>query len=239
MKSLVLLVSLAGVVAAAPVTVLNSSFESAMLPLNGGSGPFSQLIPGSPFGTGGTLDSWTASFDTSNAQTGAFAPSPGGINWTTAWWGGENVGYMIAFQPATISLSQTLAATLLSSTNYTLTVDIGRRSLGSAQFSYSIGLLAGSTLLGSASTLDLLRDSYGTDTFTYSSPVRNPLAGQALTIVLTSHNTTASPASWSEAFFDNVRLEARAATAPAPEPGTLAMVSAAAFAALMRLRKKR
>ena len=217
---------------ATPLFVANPSFETATLTLNAGNGPFSQLIAGSPFGVGGTLNSWAASSTTSNAQAGAFAPTSGGINWTTKWWDANNVGYVIAFQPGTVSLSQTLTDTLLSNTSYTLTVDIGRRILA-ANFNYAIQVFAGTTLLASASNLSLANNSSGTDFATYFSPVGNPLAGNALKIVLL---TNAGSAGTTEAFFDNVRLDAASATVP--EPGTLAMLSAGLAAILATCRRR-
>jgi hypothetical protein len=193
---------------ATPITVPNYSFESATLPL-AGNGTFNQLIAGSTiFTSGGTLDSWVASSTTINAAAGAFSPSPGGNNWTSTWWQGNNIGYLQLSSPGSASLSDALSATLDDSTTYTLTVDIGSRSF-TPVFNYAIELWAGSTLLESASNLSLAPDTSGTDHLTYSSGSSNPLAGQNLGIELVSTYS----GGFTEAFFDNVRLDASSSSA--------------------------
>lgn len=229
---LVLLFSCAVLSIAAPITVGNPSFEIAIMPQNAGNGPFSQVIVGGP-AQGGTLDAWTASSTTTNAQAGAFSPNMGGNNWTAKWWGGNNIGYLIAFQTGTLSLSQTLSTVLDSNADYTLTVDVGRRQF-TPIFDYKIQLFAGTTLLASASNLALAKNSSGADSATYSSPMGNPLAGQALKIVLTTTSTSA----FTEAFFDNVRLDAVKITNPVPEPAGMTMLATGAAFILVR-RKRR
>lgn len=157
----------------------------------------------------------------------------GGNNWTAKWWGGNNIGYLIAFQTGTLSLSQTLSTVLDSNADYTLTVDVGRRQF-TPIFDYKIQLFAGTTLLASASNLALAKNSSGADSATYSSPMGNPLAGQALKIVLTTTSTSA----FTEAFFDNVRLDAVKITNPVPEPAGMTMLATGAAFILVR-RKRR
>ena len=225
---------------AVPITVLNPSFESAILPINGGNGPFSQLIASPAFGTvGGTLTSWIASSTDNNANAGGFDPSPGGSNWTTKWWDGNNIGYVQGFFAGTgtqvVSLSQTLSATLLAGTVYTLTVDVGRRSAAPAS-NYSIQLFAGANLLATANNLFALPpNSFGTDSATYSSPAGDPLAGQALRIVLSTNNVLGG---FHESFFDNVRLDAVPPAGTAPEPGTAILLPAGFLAYLWRRSKR-
>src|SRR4051812_15354744 len=86
------------VVRAASVTIPNASFETATLPTNGGNGPYSNVIVGSTLvSPTGTLGNWTASSTTTNAAAGGFAPTLGGINWSTKWWSGSNIGYLQVF----------------------------------------------------------------------------------------------------------------------------------------------
>ena len=203
-----------------PVGVPNFSFETATEPLNGGNGPFNQLIPNSTiFAQGGTLGSWTASSTTNGAAAGSFSPSPGGVNWTSKWWDGSNIGYLQIDAPGSVSLSDVLSATLANNTNYALTVDIGRRAF-TPNFNYAIELFAGTTLLDSASNLALIPNSSGTDSFIYSSGAANPLTGQTLSVVLVTKDNSSA---FTEAFFDNVRLDA-AHVGAVPEPSYLTLL---------------
>src|SRR5437763_28850 len=184
------------VVRTAPVTVSNPSFETATLPFNGGNGPYSNLIAGSTIAsTGGTLANWTASATTTAAAAGAYAPTIGGLNWTSKWWTGSNMVYMQVSSAGTATLSQTLSDTLLNNTSYTLTAKIGKRNF-SVNFNYSVQLWAGSTLLSSTGGLPLANNTFATERLVYNSGASNSAAGQSLTIVL----STTSTGSFHEAF---------------------------------------
>ena len=213
---------IAAVSYATPLSVPNYSFETASLTLDSGDGLFSEIIPWSTITKpGGTLGSWIYHFTTTGAAAGAFAPElPDSSNWATAWWSGSNVGYLLLDSPGSVSLTDQLSATLSNDTTYTLTVDIGRRAF-SPNFNYAIELLAGGHLLGSASNLALPHSTSGTsgtDTLTFISGAANPFAGQALTIALVS---TDSSSALTEAFFDNVRLDA--SPSQIPEPGAFGL----------------
>jgi hypothetical protein len=196
------------------VTIANASFETATLPLNGGNGAYSNLIAGSTLAaTAGTVANWTAAASTTNADAGGYVPASGGINWTSKWWSGSNIVFMQINSPGTVSLSQTLAATLQNNTTYTLAAKVGRR-IYTQRFDYSLQLWAGSTLLSSASNLALASNTSGTDQLLYYTGVNNPLAGQPLTIVLAS---TGIGGSFTEAFFDDVSLTtSNGSTIPIP-----------------------
>jgi hypothetical protein len=195
----------------ASITVQNASFETGTLPLNAGNGPFSQLIVGSTlYATSGACADWTTSSTTTNAAAGCFAPSAGGHNWSSQWWTGNNIGYLQLSGAGTVSLSQTLSATLQDNTTYSLSALVGRREF-TPSFNYAIQLWAGGTLLDSASDLALGSDSFASDSLTYFSGTSNP-TGQQLEIVLTSTYSGA----FTEAFFDDVSLSAEAAAAPEP-----------------------
>lgn len=208
---------LAAAASGTPLSVPNFSFETASLTLSSGDGPYSEIIPWSTISKpGGTLGSWIYHFTTTASATGAFAPDlPDSGNWATAWWSGSNVGYLELDSPGSVSLTDLLTATLSDDTTYTLTVDIGRRAF-TPNFNYAIELLAGGHLLGSASNLALPHSTSGTsgtDTLTFISGAANPFAGQALTIALVSTDTSSII---TEAFFDNVRLDASPSQIPEP-----------------------
>jgi hypothetical protein len=219
---------------AATINIPNSSFETATLSLSG-NGTFSQLIAGSTiFVQGGTLGNWTASSTTVNATAGAFNPSPGGNNWTTTWWDGNNFGYLQeSTLGTTASLSQTLADTLQDNTLYTLSALIGRRAF-TPNFNYSLELFAGSTLLASASNLALASNSSGTDSALYTSGASDPNFGQNLEIVLTSTGGSG----FTEAFFDKISLTSQS-TSAVPEPSMVTLGGLAMLALLFRQRSRR
>jgi hypothetical protein len=195
------------------IAVPNSSFEMAALPLSAGNGPFSNLIAGSTlYSTAGTCADWTASSTTNNAAAGCFAPSAGGNNWSSTWWTGNNIAYLQFEAAGTVSLSQTLSATLQDDTTYSLSALIGRREF-TPNFDYAIQLWAGGTLLDSVSDLTLAKNSFGSDSLTYFSGASNPLAGQQIEIVLSS---TSLNNAVTEAFFDDITLSATTR----PEPAT-------------------
>jgi hypothetical protein len=191
------------------INVANPSFETANLTLSG-NGSFSQLIAGSTiFAAGGTLANWTAASTTTNAACGAFDPSPGGVNWTSSWWAGSNIGYLPISSAGTVSLSQTVSTALQNNTTYTLSALVGRRTY-TPRFNYALQLWAGPTMLVSASNLALVSNRSGTDSVSYSSGSKNPQAGQPLVIVLSSVGTTGIQ---TEAFFDDIALSASGAIA--------------------------
>lgn len=204
--------------AAASITIANSSFETATLPLNSGNGNYNNVLVGSAFPVGGTLSNWTANSSTVSASVGAFAPTPGGNNWTSTWWGGSNIAILQVTSVGSATLSQVLGATLANNTTYTLSALIGRRQF-TPFFNYAIELWAGSTLLGSASNLSLAANSSGSDSLVYSSGAANALTGQALQVVLRSTNTGIA---FTEAFFDNVTLDGTGAATPEPATWMLA-----------------
>jgi hypothetical protein len=216
------------------ITVQNAGFESAILAQNG-NGTFSQLIPGSTiFASGGTLDNWVASSSTVGAAAGGFDPGSGNPNWTSTWWSGNNIGYL-QVTSGTVALSQTLAATLLNDSTYTLSALVGRR-LFTPALNYSIQLWAGSTMLASASNLALAINSSGSDSVTYASGSSNPLAGQTLSIVLRS---TYAGGQVTEAFFDNVSLDVVAPVSGVPEPATMGLVVLGIGAGIVRTARRR
>lgn len=187
------------------ITVQNPSFETASLAENIGTGPFSNLVPGSTvLPVGGSLANWTVTSTTVSAWAGAWDPF-GAPSSSSNWWSGTNVGYIGIVGPGTVALSQTLPATLQSNTTYTLSALVGG-SAGVDAFNYAIQLWAGQTLLGFSSKLTGTPNfASGMDSFAYSSGPNNPNAGQPLVIVLSANGKSQVTTT---ATFDNISLTA-------------------------------
>ncbi|MEP7353831.1 MAG: PEP-CTERM sorting domain-containing protein [Acidobacteriota bacterium] len=214
---------------AASLTILNAGFETANLSILGQpNGPFNQLLAGSTiFAASGTLANWTVASSSLDAAAGGFAPNTSGLNWTSQWWGGTNIGYLQAGTAGvTISLSQTLSDVLLNDSTYTFSALIGNRTFGNLE-DYHLDLFAGSTLLATTgNNVAAANNTSGMDSLIFNSGSNNPLAGQALTVRLRSvglgGSTFAVP---TEAFFDNVGLAVVPNSSTAPEPTTLSLIA--------------
>jgi hypothetical protein len=212
------------------VPVTNPSFESATLPFNTGNGPFSQVVPGSSiFSTGGTVDGWSVFTNSdASAATGAFDPNLSGTNWTSKWWDGNNVAYVQTNQQGNnVDLFQILGP-LANNTTYTLTVDVGRRGF-TPVFNYAIGLGPDTPppSLALANSLHLAPNSFGTDSVSFTTGPNAASTGKHLEIVL----ATVGGDGFTEAFFDNVRVDA---TPAVPEPRMAGLVLASCLGAGIR-----
>jgi uncharacterized protein (TIGR03437 family) len=144
----------------------------------------------------GNVPGWTASNTTS---IGLFQPGPNlfTVPMPTA------EGLTLA-QVSSGTLSQVLSATLQTSTLYTLQVDVGRRMDNLYPSPPpTVLLFAGNTQIASATGAQPPLGGWTTWTGTYQSSASDPLAGQALKIVL---GATAV-----QGDFDNVRLTASGA----------------------------
>jgi hypothetical protein len=202
------------------VSISNASFETATLAFTSGNGSYSNVISGSTIGSpGGTLANWTATTSTTAAAAGAFAPTSGGVNWTSTWWSGSNIGYLQVNAAGTVSISQTVAATLQTNTTYTLSAKVGRR-IYTPRFNYALQLWAGSTLLTSASNLALASNTSGSDQALYTTGANSPVSGQPLIIVLAS---TGIDGTTTEAFFDNISLTASTGAPGGGTPSTITL----------------
>jgi hypothetical protein len=170
------------------------------------------------------VDGWSvfSSSDTS-AAAGAFDPNLSGINWTSKWWDGNNVAYVQTSQQGNnVDLFQVLGP-LADNTKYTLTVDVGRRGF-TPVFNYVIGIGPNASGLALASNLHLAPNSFGTDSVSFTTGPHAASSGKSLEIDL----STVGGDGFTEAFFDNVRVDA---TAAVPEPGTLGLLLAGCLAA--------
>lgn len=182
---------------ASPLAIVNSSFESDVLPLN-------SITLGSIIG-------WTAP-----GTQGAWAPtalrfnlggSPGLVTNPATGINGSNVAFSTGG-----TISQTLASTLTATAGmvYTLSVDVGRR-FDIPDLNYSIALFAGATQL--ASIFDPVSPAPGTLSFAtlqYTSTGSEAVIGQNLSIQLI---TTAGAGA--QTVYDNVTLDVGA-----PEPAS-------------------
>jgi uncharacterized protein (TIGR03437 family) len=192
------------------ITIQNSSFEAATLPLFQFYGQFNNVIDHSVLNvTSGMLPAWQGFSTITNASAGALAPTEGGGNWTTTWFSGKNVGYLQIGSKGVVSMSQTLSAKLQNNTMYTLSVVVGHR-LATPRFNYSIQLWVGSTLLASSRPLVLPSDSFGRDSVSYATGPTHPLAGQPIRVVLAA---VGADGYLTEAFFDQISLTAKSVLA--------------------------
>jgi len=187
---------------AAPINIQNASFETH--------DPFTVVSP--------TFGAWNSTVIDWNAPggflAGQFTAVPAVLSPIAT--DGSVVVYIL-----NASISQILTAVVTPGVTYDLTVDVGR-AIGDPNSGFAIGLFAGGNLLARDNHPAPLGFGWITDSVTYTSPLGDPNAGQALQIVLTSFGT--------ETEFDNVRLDAESA----PEPGSLLLVSLGAAILLGR-----
>jgi hypothetical protein len=171
-----------------PVAIVNASFEAEVL----ADGEHAFAIPGWSFEAGDDV----GTFDPHAGAYPGEAPD------------GENVAFVGAgcFGCA---LQQTLSASLLPDTVYTLEVEVGRRSdiAGEPLFGALLGLAAGSTGVAVVEAPTPAPGTFETARLTYVSPSTGVIIGQPLTIQLAA--ATGPNVQFN---FDDVRLSA----APAP-----------------------
>lgn len=147
---------------------------------------------------------------------------------------GENIAELAGAS----SLTQTLSATLDVNTTYTLTAQVGDRTLLTFA-GYSVELLAGGTVI--ASSTDAFVPANGTfslATVTYTTGVADPHLGTTLGIRLRATDATFS--GLRRTYFDDVKLFADTPGTPNPVPapaGLVLVASAGGFLGLVRLRR--
>lgn len=162
-------------------------------------------------------NNWTV-FDPPGVFSGSFSPL------SNAW---DSIpdGIQVAFSNGG-TLTQTLAASIVPDTTYTLSVWVSQRwSAGS--FLPDIQLLGGSTAVitmnnsnpGGAAPTRLPDGTYTWEdwSMSWTSPTSGPIIGQTLSIVLGSHALVGTDATQTD--FDNVSLTAN------PEPGMFVLVA--------------
>ena len=148
------------------LTVQNASFEQT----GHSDGEWSQGIPG-----------WTIT-DSGSGEAGDYDPTSSETDLSTV--DGENVAYLYSGDSSGsgVSISQTLTDTYTAGNTYDLSVDIGDGSYGiGGDLSYQVNILAGSTVIGTAS--GTTGDIDGLLTVTVTSTLDDPsLNGAPLTI---------------------------------------------------------
>ncbi len=200
-------------------------YEAPGLDTSGGNGPDFYI---------GTL---TPQLNTETPEPGDFAFFPDGAA------EGNRVGIAFNFagRPNTgggleYGLSQTLGATLLANTQYTLQIDIGNiasgTSMDGSDFNlagfpgYRVDLLAGATVLASDNNTlagSIAEGTFALSTVIFTTGAAHTNLGQNLGIRLVNLNVTdpSAPGADLEVDFDNVRLDATAV----PEPSAAALIS--------------
>ena len=173
------LVATGTTVLADPVEVINPSFESPVLK------PGGFVI--------GLADGWVVT-----GTSGVIYPVDFEFNLPVP------DGNQVAFANYdTGQLAQTLDATLLSNTTYTLTVYVGKRLDCCSPGTYIVALYADTELLGYESSQDPSPGDFAVSTVSFTSGDPDPLEGLPLQIVL-----YATGLGQSQVAFDNVSLDA-------------------------------
>jgi len=187
---------------AAPIAVTNHSFESPATP------PDSFIANAPPTGWA----AYGASLDFSGRTIGVLNPNTTDL-YLDPVPDGSNVGvtFLTPQMNDEAGMQQTLAATLQTLTQYTLTVEVGNLANDNTPFAfegfpgYRIDLLAGTTVI--ASDDDTLLPGEGrflTSTVQVTIGATHPNAGEPLTIRLVNLDAAAGI----EVNFDDVRLDA-------------------------------
>jgi hypothetical protein len=193
-------------VAAVPITINNPGFED---PAQADGGFTTGLITG-----------WVAP----GAQ-GVFNPTTAQIAVVPE---GVQVGYSNGG-----SITQMLSASLTADTQYTLTVQVGRRNDGCCGNPlFTMDLLAGGAVLNSNSIsyLTLAPGPFVPVTVTYLAVATDPHLGQSLSIRITSDGAQSD--------FDNVVLDAQTVGGRVPEPTTLLLLGSGMLALVVRSRPR-
>jgi len=196
---------------ATPLLINNPSFELPVL------SPGADAI--------GVVD-WT-SIDGGGFNTETYNPSgttliaggsaPDGNN--VAIISGDNIA-------AGAGITQTLSATLLANTTYTLTFDV-IHMITTVMDPYLGSLSANGVTLASDSSLSPALTHYALDTIVYNSGAAPAELGQALTITLQGTGCNgAPPCMGGLVAFDNVQLTAVTTQSGVPEPATFAFIGA-------------
>jgi hypothetical protein len=172
---------------AAPLTVVNHSFESQVLL----DGAFDR----------GPMPSWTSPADPGNDDSGTFNPQ------TTSFPGEAPDGANVAFIGGSAffvaqAITQALSSNLLQG-SYELRVDVGDR-LDTTFAGYRIELRAGANILAADNnSLVPANGEFVTSLVTLNAHAANPNLGQPLSIRLLA----VTPGSQVQTDFDNVRLD--------------------------------
>ena len=191
---LLLLVASAAPICAAPISVVNFSFEAVSL------APDGFVL--------GTVPGWTGS-------PGAFFST---YRPTSTIPGGVPDGLNDAAVSTGSSIFQVLVDTLQANTLYTLRTGIGSRNDSLSLTGYAVSLEAGGSVLATDSSQTPAPGTFATSTVTFLAASGNPLLGQALTIRLA--NTGSGQAQFDFVRLDATPQS----TGATPEPGSWALL---------------
>lgn len=217
---------------AASLAVNNASFEADVL----------TCAPGCS--TNDSITGWTGTVG-EGTQFGVYKPS------TASYAGGApngvNVAYLLEDGPS-VSISQTLSATVQANDTYTLTVDEGLRSdtnvfnPGLGCYGATVALEAGGTVLSEGSGCPTSTGTFKPITVTYTAGANPATLGSPMQIVLTAVGSGSAyePA---EIDFDNVVLtdslgNGNGGSAATPEPGSNLLVGGGLGLVGFLLRKR-
>ena len=189
------LTAIASIVPAAPLTITNPSFETPALDDSGIFNPINATFL--------TTTGWTK--EPQNANAGIWNP-PGGS--FTSVPDGAQVLYV-----NNNYVHQTLNATVVAKTTYTLEVSVGDRKDGVNIATYKVELWAGANMLAQDDNgLDPANDQWLTSTLIYTALAGSQGIGESLQIRLYSGGP--------QVCFDHVRLDAT----PLPPEGTVVLI---------------
>jgi hypothetical protein len=220
---------------AASIAITNPSFESDVLNCTAGA-------PGC--NTNDTITGWTGTAPT-DTVFGVY--KPGTASYPLGVPNGVNVAFLTEDGP-TVSISQTLSATLEASDTYTLNYYVGVRadpdvfSPPFGCYGFSVSLEAGGTALATANpTCPATPGVFESLNLVYNSGANPAQLGDPLEIVLTAagSGSTAEPA---EIDFDNLSLSDTSGTGnPVPEPasGLIVMAGLGLFGIASRHKARR
>jgi hypothetical protein len=202
--SMVVLGCIAAPAWADTIAVTNPSFEIT--------NPLTFTAPDAGSWNAGPIPGWT----TTGGGAGSWQPGPGLLSLPLP--DGNTVAYSNG-----ATLSQTLSASLVPDTTYTLSADVGHRFDGDVT-NYTIELLLGGMVLDSISGSNgaIPLGAFQDVSFSYTSGSAPPPGN--LGIALRSDGIQAD--------FDNVRLSA------VPEPGSLALLATGLGLALFVFRRR-
>lgn len=208
------LLLLAGPAAAGPLAIVNAGFETPAL----GDGGF----------TNGAITGWTA---TGTAARGVLNPTTAQLVAPTE---GVQVAYLDGGGTA-VTLSQTLAATVVAGETYVLETDFAYRlNLPTTQPPFTLELLAGGNVVASFSGgpgNGFGSAAFETATASYTAPASGPSIGTALGIRISMVGATNT-----QITFDDVRINSSPAPSPVPTVG-LWLAPVLAWTAWRRVRR--
>jgi len=222
--TLILAIGAGSAALATPLLINNPSFELPVL---------------SPGTTGVGVVDWT-SIDGGGFNTATYNPSGTSFISGGSAPDGSNIAMISANNLAAgAGITQTLSATLLANTTYTLTFDV-IHLVTTVMDPYLGSLIANGVTLASDSSLSPALTDYALDTIVYNSGAAPPELGQALTITLQGTGCNSGPNCLGGAVgFDNVQLTAVTTQSGVPEPATFAFIGAGlASLALLRRAKR-